>query len=95
MINAINFKSGIHSRFNNRLRLSLAIVGSLFSFAASARSYPVSGVWVAMDNHFSRSRTTLCWTLKKFGIDALLDESFPKLMIFSVASDTRHGGTTR
>jgi hypothetical protein len=32
---------------------------------------------------------------KKFGIDALLDESFPKLMIFSVASDTRHGGTTR
>jgi hypothetical protein len=36
MINAINFKSGIHSRFNNRLWLSLAIVGSLFSFVGKS-----------------------------------------------------------
>ncbi len=83
MINALNFKLSIQSGIKSRLWLSLAIVGSLFSFPAAAQSYPVSGVWVAMDNHFSRSKTTLCLTLKTFGIDALLDESFPKLMIFA------------
>lgn len=82
-INAITFKFCIHSRFHKRLRLSLAIVGSLLSLAASAQSYPVSGVWVAMDNHFSGSNATACLSLKTFGVDALLDESFPKLMIFS------------
>ena len=80
-INTINFKTRIHFRFNNRL--SVAIVGLLFSFAASAQSYPVSGVWVAMDNHFSGSKATVCLTLKTFRIDALVDESFPKLMIFA------------
>ena len=83
MINALNFKLSIQSGIKSRLWLSLAIVGSLFSFPAAAQSYSVSGVWVAMDNHFSRSKATVCLTLKTFGIDVLVDESFPKLMIFA------------
>ncbi len=53
---------------------------------------------------FFRIERYSLFVFKTFGVDALLDESFPKLMIFSggkryeafpVASDTRHGGIIR
>ena len=38
------------SQLNRRIWPALAIAVSLFSFSASAQTYPISGVWVAMDH---------------------------------------------
>ena len=65
------------------MRTSVMIVGSLPSFAACAQTYPVSGVWVAMDHQFPQSRAGACSTLKTIGVDALFGGSFPTVMIFS------------
>jgi len=62
---------------------SVLTVGSLFSFAACAQTYPVSGVWVAMDHQFPESKAGACLTLKTIGVDALFGWSFPTVMIFS------------
>jgi hypothetical protein len=56
---------------------------SLFSCAASAESYPVSGVWVAKDDRFPGSTAGACLLLKEFGVDAVLTQPFPRVMIFS------------
>jgi hypothetical protein len=85
MINATNFKFSIRSGFKNRAWLAVAI--SLLSSAASAQTYPVSGVWVATDDRFPGSTGGACLILKQFGIDAVLAQPFPRLMIFS--KDTR------
>jgi hypothetical protein len=81
VINATNFRFSIQSRFKNRMWLGIAI--SLFSSAASAQSYPISGVWVAKDDRFPGSTAGACYVLKKFGIDAVSAQVFPTLMIFS------------
>jgi hypothetical protein len=81
MIHATNFRFGVQSGFKNRMWLSIAI--SLFSSAASAQSYPISGVWVAKDDGFPGSTAVACFVLKKFGIDAVSAQPFPTLMIFS------------
>jgi hypothetical protein len=62
---------------------SVLIVGSLSSFAARAQTYPVSGVWVAMDHQFPQSKAAACLTLKSIGVDALFDGPFPTVIIFS------------
>jgi len=80
-INATNFKFSIRSGFKNRTWLAVAIF--LFSSAASAQTYPVSGVWVATDDRFPGSTGGACLILKKFGVDAVLAQPFPRLMIFS------------
>src|ERR1700730_2076328 len=80
VINATNFRFSIQSRFKNRMWLGMAI--SLFSSAASAQSYPISGVWVAKDDRFPGSTAGACYVLKKFGIDAVSAQVFPTLMIF-------------
>jgi hypothetical protein len=85
MINVSDFKFSIRSGFKNRVWLGVAIV--LFSSAASAQTYPVSGVWVATDDRFPGSTGGACLILKQFGIDAVLAQPFPRLMIFS--KDTR------
>jgi hypothetical protein len=51
--------------------------------AASAQTYPVSGVWVERDDHFPGSTAGACLILKKLGVDAALAQPFPTLMIFS------------
>jgi hypothetical protein len=51
MINVPNFKFSNRSGFKNLAWLGVAII--LFSSAASAQTYPVSGVWVATDDRFS------------------------------------------
>jgi hypothetical protein len=81
MINVTNFKFSIRSGFKRRVWLGVAIV--LFSSAASAQTYPVSGVWVATDDRFPGSTSGACLILKKFGVDAVLAQPFPRLMIFS------------
>ena len=81
MINLSVFKFSIRSGFKNRIWLGVAIV--LFSSAASAETYPVSGVWVATDDRFPGSTGGACLILKQFGIDAVIAQPFPRLMIFS------------
>src|SRR5450631_2645928 len=58
MINVTNFKFSIPSGFKRRVWLGVAIV--LFSSAASAQTYPVSGVWVATDDRFPGSTGDAC-----------------------------------
>jgi hypothetical protein len=53
MINVTNFKFSIRSGFKNQVWLGVAIF--LISSAASAQTYPVSGVWVATDDTVSRT----------------------------------------
>jgi hypothetical protein len=67
----------------NGIRTSVLIVASLSSFAASAQTYPVSGVWVAMERQFPESQTGACLMLKTIGAKALFGGSFPTVMIFS------------
>jgi hypothetical protein len=81
MIHVTHFISRMRSGFINRMRLAIAI--SLLSFAASAETYPVSGVWVAKDDRFPGSTNGACFILKKIGIDAVSSQPFPSLMIFS------------
>lgn len=80
----------IKSRHSGSIRpkcglvLSLATGGLLFSFSASAQTYPVSGVWVATNSgHFPGTIMGACFALKTFGLDAVLHQPFPELMIFS------------
>jgi hypothetical protein len=81
MIHVTNFIFSIRSGFINRVWLAVAI--SLFSCAASAETYPVSGVWIARDDRFPGSANGACFILKKIGIDAVSSQPFPRLMIFS------------
>jgi len=71
----------MRSGFISRAWLTIAI--SLFSFAVSAQTYPVSGVWIARDDRFPGSTDGACFILKKVGIDAASSQPFPRLMIFS------------
>jgi len=81
VITVTDLKFSHRSGFKNRIWLAVAI--SLFSSAASAQTYPVSGVWVATDDRFPGSTRGACLILKQFGVDAVLAQPFPRLMIFS------------
>ena len=81
MIRVAHSMFWIRSGFLNRVRLAIAI--SLFSCAAAAETYPISGVWVAKDDRFPGSTAGACLLLKEFGVDAVLAQPFPRLMIFS------------
>jgi hypothetical protein len=81
MINSTHYISRMRSGFINRVWVAMAI--SLFSYAASAETYPVSGVWVAKDDRFPGSTAGACLLLKEFGVDAVLTRPFPRVMIFS------------
>ena len=52
MINGTHFILRMRAGFINRAWLAIAI--SLFSSVVSAQTYPISGVWVAKDDRFSR-----------------------------------------
>jgi hypothetical protein len=81
MIRVTHFTFRIRSGFMSRMWLALAI--SFVSCAASAETYPVTGVWVAKDDRFPGSTAGACLLLKEFGVDAVLAQPFPRLMIFS------------
>src|SRR5206468_958027 len=83
LICAFEFLRGSRPHLRAGMRTSILLVGLLFSVAASAQTYPVSGVWVAMDYHFPESKRGACLTLKTLGVDALFGRSFPTVMIFS------------
>jgi hypothetical protein len=81
MIHVTHFMFWMRSGFISRVWLAIAI--SLFPCAASAETYPVSGVWVAQDDRFPGSTAGACLLLKEFGVDAVLTQPFPRVMIFS------------
>jgi len=81
MIHATDFKFCTRSGFIGQVCLAIAI--ALFSCEASAETYPVSGVWVAQDDSFPGSTAAACWFLKDFGVDAVITQPFPRVMIFS------------
>jgi hypothetical protein len=81
MIYVTHFGFRMRSGLINRVWLAVAI--SLFSWGASAETYPVSGVWVAKDDRFPGSTAGACLLLKDFGVDAVLTQHFPRLIIFS------------
>lgn len=83
MVNPFHLLLGSQPHLRTAIRTSVLIVGSLFCFAAFAQTYPISGVWVAMDQRFLMSKTGACLTLKRVGADALFDGPFPTVMIFS------------
>jgi hypothetical protein len=84
MINLFHLPLSRRPYLRATIRTSVLIVGSLSCFAACAQTYPISGVWVAMDQRFPVSETGACLTLKRLGADALFDGPFPTVMIFSV-----------
>lgn len=84
MINSFHVRHGSQPHLGAAIRILVVIAGSLSCFAASAQTYPISGVWVAMDQPFLMSKTGACLTLKKVGADALFDGPFPTIMIFSM-----------
>jgi hypothetical protein len=79
MIHVTNFIFCRRSGFINQVWLAIAI--SLFSCAASAETYPVSGVWVARDDRFPGSTNGACFILKKIGVDAVSSQPFPRLRV--------------
>src|SRR5438105_12160138 len=81
MIHIPHYISGLRCGSINRAWFAIAI--SLFSCAASAEIYPVSGVWIAKDDRFPGSTALACLLLKEFGVDAVLAQPFPRVMIFS------------
>jgi hypothetical protein len=81
MINATNFNFSVS--FDSKKLFWAAVILSLFSCAALAQTYPVSGVWIERDDHFPGSTAGACLILKKLGVNAALAQPFPNLMIFS------------
>jgi hypothetical protein len=83
MTNPFHWLLGSRPYLRAGMRTSVLIVGSLSALAAYAQTYPVSGVWVAMDHQFPQSKAGACSTLKTIGVDALFSGSFPTVVIFS------------
>jgi hypothetical protein len=81
MIPITNFIFFKRSGCINRGWLAIGIL--LFSGAASAATYPISGVWVAKDERFPGSTAGACLLLKEFGVDVPSTQPFPRVMIFS------------
>jgi hypothetical protein len=81
MVRATPLIFRLRSGFRSRVWLAIAI--SFISCAASAETYPISGVWVANNDRFAGSTAGACLLLKQFGVDAVLTQPFPRVMIFS------------
>jgi hypothetical protein len=86
MINAASFKVCISFGFKKGTWVGVAML--LFSSGAwaqtqPAETYPVNGVWIARDDHFPGSASGACLILKEFGVDAILTQPFPSVVIFS------------
>ena len=54
----------------------------LSSLPAAAQSYPISGVWAAIDPHFPKARSEMCIAVKTFGTEAVANNSIAEIIIF-------------
>ena len=65
------------------VKLCWLFLGSLlFSFPASAVEYPVNGVWVALGREFPTAEYEICFAVRTFGVEAVLNKSVSEIMIF-------------
>jgi hypothetical protein len=54
----------------------------LFSLPAAAQSYPISGVWAAIDPQFPKARSEMCTAVKTFGTAAVANNLIAEIIIF-------------
>jgi hypothetical protein len=54
----------------------------LFSLPAVAQSYPISGVWAAIDRQFPKARSEMCTAVKTFGTAAVANNLIAEIIIF-------------
>ena len=54
----------------------------LFSLAAVAQGYPISGVWAAIDRQFPKARSEMCAAVKTFGTAAVANNLIAEIIIF-------------
>jgi hypothetical protein len=54
----------------------------LFSLPAAAQSYPISGVWAAIDPQFPKARSEMCIAVKTFGTAAVTNKLIAEIIIF-------------
>ena len=54
----------------------------LFSLPAAAQSYPISGVWAAIDPRFPKATSEMCIAVKTFGIEAVANNLIAEIIIF-------------
>jgi hypothetical protein len=54
----------------------------LFSLSAAAQSYPISGVWAAIDPQFPKARSETCIAVKAFGTEAVARNFIAEIIIF-------------
>jgi hypothetical protein len=54
----------------------------LFSLPAVAQSYPISGVWAAIDPQFPKAISETCLAVKTFGTEAVARNFIAEIIIF-------------
>ena len=54
----------------------------LFSLPAAAQSYPISGVWAAIDPQFPKAISETCIAVKTFGTQAVAKNLLAEIIIF-------------
>jgi hypothetical protein len=54
----------------------------LFSLSAAAQSYPISGVWAAIDPQLPKARSETCIAVKTFGTEAVANNLIGEIIIF-------------
>jgi hypothetical protein len=54
----------------------------LFSLPAAAQSYPISGVWAAIDPQFPKAISEMCIAVKTFGTEAVANNLIAEIIIF-------------
>ena len=71
----------IHSKALFRVGL-LFCCSMLFSLPAAAQSYPISGVWAAIDPQFPKAISEMCIAVKTFGTEAVANNLIAEIIIF-------------
>jgi hypothetical protein len=54
----------------------------LFSLPAAAQSYPIGGVWAAIDPQFPKAISEMCLAVKTFGTEAVARNFIAEIIIF-------------
>jgi hypothetical protein len=71
------------SSLKGALSLGLLIGLFLFSYAAAAQVYPVSGVWATIDSQFPTATNETCIAVRTFGVEAVSKKSISEMIIFT------------
>ena len=85
MTNAVEHNSRRNSRVVGASFRSVLLCSVLSSCptAATEQVYPISGVWVAIDEAFPAAAAEVCLAVKTFGVEAASRKAVTELTIFS------------